>query len=70
MAGLYIHIPYCKSRCSYCSFYSTTLHNQGEYVEALLKEMELREEEWQHWHFDTVYLGGGTPSVLSLAQLQ
>ena len=70
MAGLYIHIPYCKSRCSYCSFYSTTLHNQGEYVEALLKEMELRKEEWQHWHFDTVYLGGGTPSVLSLAQLQ
>ena len=64
MAGLYIHIPFCKSRCIYCAFYSTTLSGlQDDYVDALCREMDT------HPFFGggcrSVYLGGGTPSQLS-----
>ena len=70
MAGLYVHIPFCKSRCIYCAFYSTTSSDMAErYVSALCRELDLRSDycslEWQ-----TVYLGGGTPSTLSSQQLQ
>ena len=70
MAGLYVHIPFCKSRCIYCAFYSTTSSDMAErYVSALCRELDLRSDycspEWQ-----TVYLGGGTPSTLSPEQLQ
>ena len=69
MAGLYVHIPFCKSRCIYCAFYSTTSSGMAEkYVSALCREMELRtgycNQEWQ-----TVYIGGGTPSTLPPDQL-
>ncbi len=67
MAGLYIHIPFCASRCIYCGFYSTTrasLHDQ--YVDALCHEMELIPEKPS---ISTIYLGGGTPSQLSHEQL-
>ena len=69
MAGLYIHIPFCRSRCIYCGFYSTTLDSlRQKYVEALIKELELRSgycnSQWQ-----TVYIGGGTPSTLNAHQL-
>lgn len=58
---MYVHIPFCKSRCRYCDFYSTTLlHRRKEYVEALLREIEVRGVR----NPDTIYLGGGTPSVL------
>lgn len=68
MAGLYIHIPFCRSRCVYCGFFSTTcLEQRQDYVEALGREMQLRPSMCQ---FDTVYLGGGTPSQLSGEQLQ
>ena len=67
MAGIYIHIPFCKSRCVYCGFYSTTLLNlRQRYVDAVCREMEIRT------HSDTIstiYLGGGTPSQLSIRQL-
>lgn len=64
MAGLYIHIPFCKSRCIYCAFYSTTQHEwMNDYVDALCKEMELRNTP--HTTLHTIYLGGGTPSQLS-----
>ncbi|MBO6288508.1 MAG: radical SAM family heme chaperone HemW [Prevotella sp.] len=64
MAGLYIHIPFCKSRCIYCAFYSTTLSGlQDDYVDALCREMDT------HPFFGggcrSVYIGGGTPSQLS-----
>lgn len=63
MAGLYIHIPFCASRCVYCGFYSTTLLTlQEQYVEALLQEIKMYP---QFSTFDTIYLGGGTPSTLS-----
>ncbi len=64
MAGLYIHIPFCKSRCIYCAFYSTTQHERmDEYVDALCQEMQLRNTSHSTLH--TIYLGGGTPSQLS-----
>lgn len=56
MAGIYIHIPFCKSRCIYCGFYSSTkISRQDEYVEALCREMELRHTDIQDVH--TIYLG-------------
>ena len=70
MAGLYVHIPFCASRCIYCGFYSTTLSGfHSVYVEALLKELSLRcGSDCEPWH--TIYIGGGTPSQLSPALLQ
>ncbi len=71
MAGIYIHIPFCKSRCIYCGFYSTTLLDRRDrYVESLCREMELRSKVWSRRSFSTVYLGGGTPSQLTLSQLE
>lgn len=73
-SGIYIHIPFCKSRCIYCGFYSTTNSNKRRrYVDALLKEMQMRRETtFQTTHgcgyaddIDTIYIGGGTPSSLS-----
>jgi len=67
MAGLYIHIPFCKSRCLYCDFYSTTsLDMRQRYVDALCRELDIREKR----KIETIYLGGGTPSQLSFDQLQ
>ena len=72
MAGLYIHIPFCKSRCIYCAFYSTTDSAlRQRYVEAVIREMKTtpcpsRREE----SIETIYLGGGTPSQLTIPQLQ
>lgn len=73
MAGLYLHIPFCKSRCIYCGFYSTTHQElRQQYINALCKEMVLRSEnsEVKSLAIDTIYLGGGTPSQLSTEQLQ
>lgn len=73
MAGLYIHVPFCKSRCIYCGFYSTTSLAQREnYVDALCREMELRpapEALGGNYPISTLYLGGGTPSLLTREQL-
>jgi oxygen-independent coproporphyrinogen-3 oxidase len=67
MAGLYIHIPFCRSRCIYCGFYSTTaLGLRQDYVDALCREIELRASPSP---INTIYLGGGTPSQLSIPQL-
>ena len=64
MAGLYIHIPFCKSRCLYCDFFSTVqLDRRTEYVDALLKEITARKDEAGE-PIRTIYLGGGTPSML------
>ena len=72
MAGLYIHIPFCRSRCSYCAFYSTTQPAlKQRYVDAVCKEMALRPHPLvAGQRIDTVYLGGGTPSTLSADQLR
>lgn len=64
MAGLYVHIPFCKKRCLYCDFFSTTLlERRDEYVDALLKEIRMRREEAGE-PIRTIYIGGGTPSTL------
>ena len=71
MAGLYIHIPFCRQRCSYCAFYSSTLYNiQQKYVDALCKEIVLRKEYTGNQAIGTIYLGGGTPSTLTAEQLE
>lgn len=75
--GLYIHIPFCESRCTYCGFYSTTAKEwRSRYVDALVKEMQMRREELDRLSdngecfVDTIYIGGGTPSTLAIADLE
>jgi len=67
MAGLYIHIPFCKTNCSYCDFYKTTNINlKNDFIIALKKEINLRRGFFENCTVETLYFGGGTPSVLSL----
>ena len=67
-AGLYIHIPFCRTKCHYCSFYSSTnLTPVPDFLQALAKETDLYRDDFPS--FDTVYIGGGTPSLLSIADL-
>lgn len=69
MQGLYIHIPFCKSRCIYCGFFSTTkLDLRQQYVDALCQEMKMRCQGAEN--ISTIYLGGGTPSQLTTDQLR
>ncbi|MFW6275024.1 MAG: radical SAM family heme chaperone HemW [bacterium] len=70
MAGIYIHIPFCRQKCYYCDFYKTV--NTGytdAFIAALKKEMELRYSFLNDKQIKTIYFGGGTPSVLNEAQL-
>jgi len=70
-AGLYIHVPFCQQKCEYCDFYSITRLDQvEEFVEALLAEIALRAAEFREQVFQTVFFGGGTPSLLSEEQLE
>ena len=69
MAGIYVHIPFCSSRCAYCGFFSTTrLSERQRYVDAVCREMDLR--PLCEGRADTVYVGGGTPSQLTPRQLE
>ena len=69
MQGLYIHIPFCKSRCIYCGFFSTTMLDlRQQYVDALCQEMKMRCQRAEN--ISTIYLGGGTPSQLTTDQLR
>lgn len=64
-AGLYLHIPFCRKACNYCNFhFSTSQSYRPRMLNAMLKELELRRAEWQEYKFETVYMGGGTPSLL------
>ena len=70
MSGIYVHIPFCKSRCKYCDFFSTThLEKQTQYTEAVLSEWSDRRKELMGG-IQTIYIGGGTPSTMSLELLQ
>ncbi len=65
MAGIYLHIPFCKRRCIYCDFYSTTMEKRkDEYISALCRELSLRKDYLGNENIQTVYWGGGTPSQL------
>ena len=68
-AGLYIHIPFCLSKCGYCSFYSIkSLDLIPEFIDALKKEIKAYSKLFKT--FDTIYIGGGTPSLLTIQQLK
>jgi putative coproporphyrinogen dehydrogenase len=70
MYSLYLHIPFCRQACYYCDFhFSTTLKHKPDLVEALCKELILRKDETQHT-LQTIYLGGGTPSILDFNELK
>lgn len=69
--GIYIHIPFCRRACTYCDFhFSTLLRFADDVIRAIEKEIILRQDEWQNTLIPTVYLGGGTPSLLSVRQLE
>ncbi|HUH27314.1 radical SAM family heme chaperone HemW [Gelidibacter sp.] len=71
MSGIYIHIPFCKQACHYCDFhFSTSLKKKDELVHALAKELVLRKDEFKNQKVETIYFGGGTPSLLSIEELQ
>ena len=71
MAGIYIHVPFCKRRCSYCDFYSVvSTADADRYVSALLAELRMRRDEIMLDEVHTIYIGGGTPSMLSAEQLR
>jgi oxygen-independent coproporphyrinogen-3 oxidase len=70
MAGIYIHIPFCKQACHYCNFhFSTSLKLQNDFLDALLKEMVLRRNYVGDEVVETIYFGGGTPSLLREREL-
>lgn len=71
LSGIYIHVPFCQSRCIYCDFYSTVYGEdfKDRYVERLLKEMADRKNEVDS-HVDTIYVGGGTPSCLHTGRIE
>ena len=71
MAGIYIHIPFCKQACFYCDFhFSTSLKKKEDMILSLIKEIELRKNELGDSIIETIYFGGGTPSVLSTEEIK
>lgn len=71
MAGIYIHIPFCRQACFYCNFhFVTTLTHKNELLNALLKETEIQKDYLENETFETIYFGGGTPSILHVSDLQ
>lgn len=70
MAGIYVHIPFCKRICSYCDFYKTAVVSLvPDYLKALALELDIRKEYLQQEIIETIYLGGGTPSLLTPEQI-
>ena len=71
MAGIYIHIPFCKQACYYCDFhFSTNLAKKDVMIRALEQELYLRKEEFKNEKIETIYFGGGTPSVLQTNEIE
>ena len=71
MSGIYIHIPFCKQACHYCDFhFSTSMKKKDEMVLALAKEIKLRKKESDNEIIETIYFGGGTPSILTIDDIQ
>lgn len=70
LSGIYIHIPFCKQACHYCNFhFSTSLKYKGEMVDAILNELALQKDFFGGNTVETIYFGGGTPSLLNWAEL-
>lgn len=71
MAGIYIHIPFCKQACHYCDFhFSTSLKKKDEMIAALVRELQLRQKELGDETVETIYFGGGTPSILPITDIR
>lgn len=71
MAGIYIHIPFCKQACSYCNFhFSTSLSQKDAFIDALQKEIKIAANAAANKNIETIYFGGGTPSILSKLAIQ
>ncbi len=71
MAGIYLHIPFCKQACHYCDFhFSTSLRSKEAMLDALHRELSARASYLENQEIETIYLGGGTPSMLSADELQ
>jgi oxygen-independent coproporphyrinogen-3 oxidase len=71
VAGIYIHTPFCKRKCAYCDFYSVANNTmQDEFTKALLKEIELKKNYFSEESVQTIYFGGGTPSMLKVKDLE
>ena len=71
MAGIYLHIPFCKQACHYCDFhFSTNTAFKGELVRAMAEEIRLRQDYLRDERVETIYFGGGTPSLLSASELR
>ena len=70
-AGIYIHIPFCKTKCIYCDFYSVTKRDDSitNFVDCMVKEIKLNKTRLKNTTYDTIFFGGGTPSVLTENQL-
>jgi oxygen-independent coproporphyrinogen-3 oxidase len=70
MAGIYLHIPFCKQACHYCDFhFSTSLKYKDELLQALVKEIQLQKNYLQNQTIETIYFGGGTPSILEANEI-
>jgi oxygen-independent coproporphyrinogen-3 oxidase len=70
MSGIYIHIPFCKQACHYCDFhFSTSMKKKEEMVLAIAKEIQMRKSEFKNETVETIYFGGGTPSVLTSEEI-
>jgi oxygen-independent coproporphyrinogen-3 oxidase len=70
MSGIYIHIPFCKQACHYCDFhFSTSMKKKEEMVLAIAKEIQMRKSEFEKEQVETIYFGGGTPSVLTSEEI-
>ena len=71
-AGIYLHIPFCKTKCIYCDFYSVTKKDDSipQFINCIIKEIELNKNKILDHEFDTIFFGGGTPSVLTPKQLE
>jgi oxygen-independent coproporphyrinogen III oxidase len=70
LAGIYIHIPYCKAICHYCDFYKTAnIRNIDQFIESLILEIRIKKSLFKE-RIETLYFGGGTPSLLSIQQLK
>lgn len=72
MAGIYIHIPFCKQKCTYCDFHFSTSfkHYEALMIDSLIKEIKLRKNELLNESIQTIYFGGGTPSILQISDLE
>ena len=71
MAGIYIHIPFCKQRCTYCDFYTEVAPQFiPTYIDSVIKELQLRKDYLNNAPIETIYFGGGTPSILNYEQFK